>query len=208
MTVDQIGSRRVGDRVDDLLETLAQHLAREPGRRPVRAFERTVGDEVQAVLDDAVLVVELSAAILRTGGWSVGIGAGPVVEPLPASSRAGSGDAFVLARAAVERAKTRPGGVAVAVVGSDPVPAADAEAVLTLLGAVASRRTAAGWQVIDAVRDAGAGARQGEVARRLGVTQQAVSQRLRTALWAEELAARPLAARLLRAAEGTRVLGA
>jgi len=38
---------------------------------------------------------------------------------------------------------------------------------------------------------------QEEVAARLGITQQAVSQRLRTALWSEELAARPAAARLL-----------
>jgi hypothetical protein len=206
MTVDQVGSRRVGDRVDDFLRTLARDL-RHPGRehvdqRPVRPFERTVGDEVQAVFDHPGLVVEIAAAILRTGGWSVGIGAGPVDEPLPASTRAGSGEAFVLARAAVERAKTRPGGVAIAVEGRDPLAASDAEAVLTLLGAVATRRTTAGWQVIDALRDAGVGARQEDVARRLGITQQAVSQRLRTALWSEELAARPLAARLLHAAEG------
>jgi len=202
MTVDQQGSRRVGDRVEGLLRALARRPSGAPGPRPVRGFERTVGDEVQAVFDDAGLVVEVAAAIVRLGGWSIGIGAGPVHEPLPASSRAGSGDAFVLARAAVERAKTRPGGVAIAVVGSEPVSAADAEAVLTLLGAVSTRRTAAGWQVIDALEDAGVGARQEDVARRLGITQQAVSQRLRTALWSEELAARPLAVRLLHAAEG------
>ena len=55
---------------------------------------------------------------------------------------------------------------------------------------------------IDAFRDAGVGARQEDVAETLGITQQAVSQRLRTALWAEEVAARPLLARLLVAAGG------
>lgn len=202
MTIDQQGSRRVGDRVDGLLDHLARHLGSSPGHRLVRPFERTVGDEVQAVLDDADLAVDLVLTLLRRGGWSIGIGAGAVDEPLPATSRAGSGNAFVLARSAVERAKTRPGGVALAVAGEEAVAAADAEAVLTLLGAVATRRTAAGWEVIDALHDAGVGARQEDVAERLGITQQAVSQRLRTALWAEELAARPLAARLLLAAGG------
>jgi hypothetical protein len=199
MTIDQQGSRRVGDRVDALLADLTTLLGRQT-RDVVRPFERTVGDEVQAVLDDGDLAVDLALGVLRTGGWTVGIGAGPVDEPLPASSRAGSGEAFVLARAAVERAKTRPGPVALAIAGSDDHAAADAEAVLTLVAAVAARRTAAGWEVIDALRDAGVGARQEDVAERLGITQQAVSQRLRTALWAEEVAARPLAARLLLAA--------
>lgn len=203
LTIDQRGSRRVGDRVDVLLGQLGAHLDRRGGRRPVRAFERTVGDEVQGVVDDGDLAVDLALAVLRGGGWSVGIGAGPVDEPLPPTSRAGSGEAFVLARAAVERAKTRPGGVALAVAGRDRTVAADAEAVLTLVAAVAARRTTAGWEVIDALRDAGVGARQEDVAERLGITQQAVSQRLRTALWAEELAARPLAARLLLGATGT-----
>jgi len=49
LTVDQQGSRRVGDRVDALLRELAPLAGRDG---VVRAFERTVGDEVQAVLDD------------------------------------------------------------------------------------------------------------------------------------------------------------
>jgi hypothetical protein len=201
LTIDQRGSRRVGDRVDGLLGGLADRLP--PGSSGVvRPFERTVGDEVQATLDDADLAVDVALGVLRRGGWSVGVGAGPVDLPLPASTRAGSGPAFVHARTAVERAKGRPGPVPLAVVGHDGRAAADAEAVLTLLAAVAARRTPAGWEVVDALQDAGVGARQEDVAARLGITQQAVSQRLRTALWAEERAARPLAARLLRAAQG------
>ncbi len=76
----------------------------------------------------------------------------------------------------------------------------DCEAVLTLVGAVMSRRTAAGWAVIDAATALGPGGTQEELAGHLGISQQAVSQRLRTALWAEETAVRPVAARLL--AEG------
>lgn len=203
LTIDQQGSRRLGDRVQELLasfDTTPSLAADAPG--VVRPFERTVGDEVQCVLDDAALGVDVVLAVLRRGGWSVGVGAGPVDEPLPASTRAGSGPAFVLAREAVEHAKSRGRAVPVAVGGVRPDRAAEAAAVLTLVGALAERRTRAGWQVIDALQDAGVGARQEDVAERLGITQQAVSQRLRTALWAEELAARPLIARLLDEAAG------
>ncbi|UZN05172.1 hypothetical protein [Cellulomonas sp. S1-8] len=190
LTIDQRGSRRGTDRVPELLAALADVPT-------VRGFERTVGDEVQGVLDDADLAVDTALRVLRDGGWSVGIGTGPVDEPLPASPREGSGAAFVLAREAVEAAKSRQRPVPVAVRGTDPQAAADADAVLVLLGALAARRTDAGWDAVDALLGADPGTRQDAVAHALGVSQQAVSQRLRTALWAEEVAARPAAARLL-----------
>lgn len=193
LTVDQRGSRRGTDRVPELL----QRLADAPG--VVRGFERTVGDEVQGVLADAQDAVELVLDLVRLGGWSVGVGAGPVVDPLPESPREGAGEAFVLARAAVEAAKSRQRPVPLAVRGVDTVAAGDAEAVLTLLGAVLVRRTPGGWEAVDAVRASGA---QDVAAQGLGVTQQAVSQRLRAALWAEDQAVRPVAARLLTAAQG------
>ncbi len=194
LTVDQEASRRLGDRVDPLLEHLAS-LRDRAG--VVRAFERTVGDEVQTVLSDAALAVEVTLDLLRRGGWSVGIGAGPVEEPLPASARAGGGEAFVRARAAVDRAKSRARPVPVAVVTGADDGGRAAEAVLTLLGSVLVRRSEAGWAVVDAFAQLGAGATQDDVAGHLGVTQQAVSQRLRAAMWAEEVAVRPVAARLL-----------
>lgn len=189
LTIDQRGSRHGTDRVPELLTALADVPT-------VRGFERTVGDEVQGVLDDPAVVVDTALRVLRDGGWSVGIGAGPVDEPLPASPREGSGAAFVLAREAVEAAKSRQRPVPVAVRGARPDDAEDADAVLVLLGSVAARRTPAGWEAVDAAlaRDDGG---QEVVARALGVSQQAVSQRLRTAMWAEETAARPVAARLL-----------
>lgn len=199
MTVDQRGSRRVGDRVEPFLELLTARTEQRPTGAPglVRPFERTVGDEVQAVLDDPSEVVDLALHILRLGGWSVGIGAGAVATPLPASTRAGSGAAFVLARDAVEAAKSRARIVPLAVRGDDPDAAAEAEAVLVLLAATAARRSRAGWDAIDATGDGGQARPQAEVAAHLGISQQAVSQRLRTALWHEERAARPAVARLL-----------
>src|SRR6476469_8935929 len=97
----------------------------------VRGFERTAGDEVQGVTDSPDAVIELALDLIRRGHWSIGIGIGPVEEPLPASTRAGRGPAFEAARVAVERAKRAPAKMAVE--GGDPARAADAEAALTLL---------------------------------------------------------------------------
>lgn len=206
VTVDQEGSRRVGDRVDALLADLAS-ASPLTGAAPgavVLPFERTVGDEVQGVLADPGLVVGLALHLVRVGGWSVGIGAGVVDTPLPASSRAGSGSAFVHAREAVEAAKSRLRSVPLAVRGPRADLAAEAEGVLTLLGSVVARRSAAGWSVVDLLPGVPGreGSRQEDVAVALGISQQAVSARLRAALWAEEVAARPAAARLLRLAGG------
>lgn len=196
LTVDQRGSRRVGDHVDVLLGDLRRLDLPDV----VRGFDRTVGDEVQAVVRTPAAALDLALGLLRRGGWTVGIGAGDVDLPMPTDVRAASGPAFVHARAAVERAKSRTRPVPLAVEASDAVAAQDAEAVLTLVAALRARRTEAGWAVVDAVV---AGATQEAVAERLGVTQQAVSQRLRAAHWAEELGARPAAERLLARAART-----
>src|SRR4051812_1020450 len=104
LTVDQRGSRVRTDAVPGLLARFTEPHA------PVllRGFQRTAGDEVQAVADDPEAVVLTLATILRDRGWSIGLGVGPVDEPLPADTRAGHGPAFVLAREAVTRAKAVP----------------------------------------------------------------------------------------------------
>lgn len=201
MTIDQQASRVRGDRVPELLDQLGDLTPSRHGG-VMRGFERTVGDEVQALLDDAALVVSVSLRVLRIGGWSVGIGAGAVDRPIPDTTREASGPAFIHAREAVEAAKSRGRSAHIAVRGTDASAASDAEGVLAVLGAVVARRTRAGWEAIDALEDRTGGRAQEEVATVLGISQQAVSQRLRTALWSEEIAARPAAARLLRIAHG------
>ncbi|MFC9516918.1 hypothetical protein ACFTSD_14400 [Nocardiaceae bacterium NPDC056970] len=185
LTVDQRGSRRDIDRVGPLLDDLASC----PLLRP---FERTAGDEVQAVADDADIVVDLALELVRREHWSVGIGVGEVEEPLPKQTRAGRGPAFEAARDAVERAKRAPSGVAVE--AADPQAAADADAALTLLALLVSRRTSQGHAAVDLARR---GLTQAESATELGISKQAVSQRLIAAGWHAEVAGRQLAARLL-----------
>jgi hypothetical protein len=190
MTVDQRGSRRSGDRVPAVLTALS-------GVPTVLRFERTAGDEVQGVLDDPAAVVDVVRRLVRDGGWSIGVGAGPVQTPLPGSTRAGAGPAFVAARSAVEAAKRRP--VRVAVRGADPESAADAQAVLTALAALVERRSDQAWEAIGLVE---AGRTQAEAAAELGITRQAVGQRLAAGLWEVERDLRPAAARLLQRAVG------
>jgi hypothetical protein len=183
ITADQKDSRGAPDHVPAMLEILNGH-------RVVRAFERTAGDEVQGLLDDAGAVVGVLVALVRAGWW-VGIGVGDVDRPLPRSARAGRGDAYVAARRAVEAAKSAPGGVAVASGdGAAGVERAErAEAAAWLLAALLSRRTREGWEVIDLVA---AGANGVEAAAKLGISPQAVSSRLRVAGWAEEQRGRAL----------------
>src|SRR6478609_5986545 len=109
MTIDQRGSSTDIDRVPGLLAELK-------GLSTAGRFERSVGDEVQGVVERPEEVVEIALHALRSGRWYVGIGVGEVDQPLPASPREGSGSAFVAARAAVERAKAAAAHVPLAVV--------------------------------------------------------------------------------------------
>src|SRR3954453_20994674 len=190
LTVDQRDSRRGPDEVPALLDRLAGPTPPPPP--PLRAFQRTAGDEVQAVLDDPGVTVDTLAVILRTGGWSVGLGIGTVDEPLPEDARAGNGPAYVHAREAVTRAKSTPHRLGV--VGADGYGAERLETVLWLWAGILERRTPRGWEVHDALT---AGLSFAEAGRRLGISQSAVSQRAQAAGLVDERRARRLAADLL-----------
>lgn len=193
LTADQQSSRRRGDRVPELLSAIEARLAAtDASESVVRPFERTVGDEVQGLVADPGVAVDLALHLQRLGGWSVGIGAGDV-DDLADTARASAGPAFIAARAAVERARSRAVPVPLAVNGAQEEAARDAEAVLHLAAAVVRRRSRAGWEAVDAL----AAGTQRHAAQRLGISAQAVSQRLRAAMWEEELGVRPTAARLL-----------
>jgi hypothetical protein len=192
LTVDQRASRRSPDRVGDALRLLG-------GSVPVLlAFERTAGDEFQGVLADPGDVVDAVVRLVRMGGWSIGVGAGPVQTPLPDSTRAGSGPAFLAARRAVDAAKQRP--LRLAVRGAVPPEAADAQAVLSALAALVERRSEQAWEAIALVDQ---GRTQSEAATVLGVSRQAVGQRLAAGLWELERELRPTATRLLARAAGS-----
>ena len=155
---------------------------------PLRPFQRTVGDEVQGVVDDPELGVEAVGRLIRTGEWYVGIGVGTVETPLPTETRAGRGEAFVRAREAVTRAKSEVHRLSVVAAPDDDV-AWQLETVLGLWAAVLERRTPGGWQVHDLLAS---GLSYAEAGERLGITQSAVSQRARAAGIVDDRRARTL----------------
>ncbi|MGZ4505650.1 MAG: hypothetical protein ACXVX8_11725 [Blastococcus sp.] len=191
LTVDQRASRRTPDRVAEVLDRLNGDVP------TVLAFERTAGDEFQGVLAEPGTVVDVVLRLVRLGGWSIGVGAGPVQTPLPKSTRAGAGAAFLSARRAVDAAKQRP--TRLAVRGAVPTDAGDAQAVLSALAVVVERRSDQAWEAIALVEG---GRTQAEAATELGISRQAVGQRLAAGLWDLERDLRPTAARLLARAAG------
>jgi Sigma-70, region 4 len=188
LTVDQQHSTGRRDEVPALLALLDDAVA----VAPLRSFQRTAGDEVQAVVDRPDTTVELVGAILRAGGWSVGVGIGATEEPLPEEARAGRGAAYLHARDAVARAKSTPHRIGV--VGADRYRAEHLETALWLWAGILERRTERGWEVYDALAE---GLTYDETGRRLGISQSAVSQRAQAAGLVDERRARALAHDLL-----------
>ncbi|OZD10220.1 hypothetical protein CH275_00550 [Rhodococcus sp. 06-235-1A] len=191
LTVDQRRSRRDVDRVPDLLDRYRDHGL-------LRPFDRTAGDEVQAVCEDASTVVSIALELVATPHWSVGIGIGSVELPLPETTRAGRGPAFEAARDAVTRAKSAPASIAVS--GPDAAAAEDAETASTLVALLVNRRSDHGREAVALMAG---GLSQTDAADRLKISKQAMSQRLSVAGWQVENAGRTLAARLLDAANST-----
>lgn len=179
LTVDQRDSRRTADRVPAALDALADVPT-------LLAFERTTGDEFQGLLGDPEALATAIEWLLRDEAWHVGIGVGPVDEPLPDHTRAGRGPAYQHARTAVTAAKSSPWHLRV--VGDDPAVRA-LETTIWLWAAVLARRTSRGWEVADLVAE---GLTYGEVAERLGIGQSAVSQRAQAAGIVEARRAREL----------------
>jgi hypothetical protein len=180
LTVDQIDSRSTPDAVASTLLDLEQ-LA---GTAFVLAPERTAGDEFQLLLGDGEAVLRVILWLTRTGGWSVGCGIGEVSVPLPRSIREATGDAFVAARTAVDRAKRKPTRVALES-AIDAGAASRVEALLDLLLIVRARRTPEGWELFDLVET---GLSQTAAASRLGISPQAASKRAQAAEIRAELA--------------------
>ena len=191
VVADQVGSRAGADRVPAALASL------EP-LEGLLGFERTAGDEIQGLLKDPADVVEAVIALSRLGGWRIGIGAGPVDTPLPASTRAARGAAYLAARSAVAAARTSPVQLALRLSAVGPAHyvelAEDAETALWLLRSVLARRSQEGWELMDLLDQ---GLTNARAAEHLGISPSAVSQRLARSARVEARRGAALATRLL-----------
>lgn len=195
LLADQVRSRSAVDRVPAALAALAP--------LPLRLrFERTAGDEIQGLADDPAAVVDAVVRLTRLDDWRVGIGVGRVDSPLPASTRAARGPAYIAARAAIGHARHATTDLAVVLdpgvggsqYGDIEQAARDAESALWLLRALLQRRTGEGWELMDLLD---AGLTNAQAAAHLGVSPSAVSQRLGRAYRQEQERGTELAGRLL-----------
>lgn len=195
LIADQISSRTGADAVPDALAGLT-------GLDCLLPFERTAGDEVQALLVAPEAVVESVVRLTRLSGWRIGVGVGSVDAPLPSSTREARGPAYLAARDAVTIARKQPTGFALrapADVGGEAYgdlldAATDAETAIWLLRGTLARRSREGWELMDLLD---AGLTGAEAAERLGISRSAVSQRLTASAREEGARGARLAARLL-----------
>ena len=170
LTVDQRSSRTTEDAVPSLRGAAPGALV---------GFTRTVGDEAQAVFDRAGPAVRCLVDLVLTGRWHGGLGIGGIEGTLPDDVRRARGTAFVHAREAVEAAKGTPSHLSVR---SGEADGEMLEASLRVLVSVRGRQRAT---TREAYGLALGGASQSEIADRLGISQQAVSDRLGTGLFRE-----------------------
>jgi len=195
VVADQVGSRTGSDRVPAALGSLGDLAALLP-------FERTAGDEIQGLLEEPAAVVAVLERLTRLGEWRIGIGAGAVDSPIPESTRAARGPAYLAARAAITAARTSPVDLALTLPPNvrgeayrDVIEAGDdAETALWLLRSVLARRSQEGWELMDLLDQ---GLTSARAADRLGISPSAASQRLARAARPEALRAARLATRLL-----------
>ncbi len=173
LTVDQVDSRHGDDRVEGTMRELLGALD-----DVVLAPERTAGDEFQLLTSSPETTLDALLRLTRTGGWSIGIGIGDVDEPLPASTRAASGSAFIRARDAVERAKRSPEHLAVEIDPDRRLRGNDVEPILRQTVRLRSRRSPEGWQLADLLAK---GVSRPDAAEALGITPQAVAKRFAAA---------------------------
>ena len=192
VTADQIGSRTDVDRS----AAMQQELQERFGDRLDLPVDQTSGDELQALTGEAEAATDLVLHLARDGHWSIGLGIGDVREPLPDAVRKATGGAFFAAREAVDAAKRAEARFALRTDGEDTglLPANEVEAIVRLLLLIRDRRTPQGWEAVDLVRS---GRSQKHAAELLGISDAAVSQRLRTAMWSADDDARPAVVRLI-----------
>lgn len=149
---------------------------------------RPVGvEDIHSLLSSPRSLANVAMALLSDGDWAVGIGIARSKEE-------------ALDQAAVALPTSARRGVVYTSIIPDPPGTAsqDISAVFAMLSHVLIKRTTEGREATALVRR---GWNQNEAARTLGISKQAMSQRLQAAGWHAEMAGWQLAVNLLTAAE-------
>ena len=170
------------------VERSAEALSSLPG---VAGFEVLGVEDIRSKVADAEAALNLIMALLSDGNWAIGLGIAD------GSDNSAPSDASATATAAVG---TRAGQVRVIVDRQDATTeAADIAATFALMSHVLHKRTYEGREATSLVRR---GMNQNEAAATLGISKQAMSQRLQAAGWPAEQAGWQLALNLITRAAG------
>ena len=170
ITADQVDSRHGNDLVE---AALAQVTELGAGRLALPP-DRTAGDELQVITDDAAAALDILLSLARARDWSIGLGIGDIRHPLPDATRAATGPALIRAREAVEAAKRRSPRVAIVADEGGFPDGPTLQATLDLLLQLRERRSPEGWELFDLVES---GLSQADAASRLDISPQAASSR-------------------------------
>lgn len=152
-------------------------------------------EDICSIVDSAQAVCDVVMALLADGDWAIGIGITPALAP---SNDAGSAEDEAATRSVATAAckpSARPAQVYVKVDARGRASeASDIAAAFALLSFVLHKRTIEGREATGLVRS---GLNQNEAAAELGISKQAMSQRLQAAGWQAEMAGWHLAINLI-----------
>lgn len=158
-------------------------------------FEILGVEEIRAHVASPSTACDVVMALLAAGDWAIGIGVIPgTATPDPEDT-----DQVTLAKKTASEAlrpTTRAGTVKVRIHGAkrDDIRGFNISAAFTLMAQVLSKRSHEGREATSLVRS---GFNQNEAAEELGISKQAMSQRLQAAGWQAEQAGWQLAVNLL-----------
>lgn len=143
-------------------------------------------EDICAVVDSPGALCDTVMALLSDGSWAVGIGLAPGATDEDLARDTATGSLRGGARAGTVKVASLPKGKSTL--------SEDIAAVFALMGHVLSKRTMEGREATSLVRS---GLNQNEAAEELGISKQAMSQRLMAAGWQAESAGWRLAVNLL-----------
>ncbi|APT92514.1 DNA-binding protein [Corynebacterium phocae] len=163
-----------------LVQRSAQALSTLDG---VDEFKLLGVEDICSTVSSSTAVCEVVLALLADGDWAVGIGVTPALGAGEDTSAESATRTRSIATAACKNS-ARAGQVYAKIDASGrSSEAADIAAAFTLLGFVLNKRTIEGREATALVRS---GLNQNEAARELGISKQAMSQRLHAAGWNAE----------------------
>lgn len=158
-------------------------------------FELLGVEDIRAYVTSPTTACDVVMALLAAGDWAIGIGVVPTVNQPDPDDEAQIELAKKNATDAL-RPTARAGAVKVRIVGAkrDDARAFNISASFTLMSQVLAKRSFEGREATSLMRS---GLNQNEAAEELGISKQAMSQRLQAAGWQAEQAGWQLAVNLI-----------